>query len=583
MKIWMYLMVGLLLVSCKKDELKWDLDKIERLPSVKTTEVSNISNVSAQVTGLLEGDGHASVTEKGFCYGLTSNPDYEGKKIWVDSSSETGSFLGRIDSLVLNTTYYVRAFAKNKVGVAYGAELTFTTTNIVANLPTVATGSMSNISTLSAVGSGSVSSDGGSAVTARGICYSTNPNASIAGNYSSAGSGIGAFTVALTTLSANTTYYVRACATNAVGTAYGDEISFTTAIEANLASISTSGVSNLSSTAATTGGSISSDGGSAITLRGVCYWTSQNPTTANLYVASGSGSGQFETVLSNLSAGTTYYARAFAVNAAGTAYGNQVIFATPAVAGLATLSTTSVTNIGSTSAQTGGTITNTGGSTITARGVCYSTNPSPTVSNSTVSAGSGSGQFTATLSGLSPNTTYYVRAYATNAAGTSYGNQLSFSTDVSVVQVGSMNCSSLSGITSSYVYWNGTAYTNTPWVVNANGYVNSCIKADNPNLTGGDALGGYIQFSRQFSSNGYITFWVNTPNPGYPNVIPGVFVDGVQQSAPTVIGGTTSSSGWVQLKTANISAGNPIIKFNWPQQGQFYYYSVDEIEFYEYQ
>jgi len=94
-----------------------------------------------------------------------------------------------------------------------------------------------------------------------------------------------------------------------------------------------------------------------------------------------------------------------------------------------TLSTTLATNITSNSATTGGNITDDGGTNITARGVCYSTSPNPTIADNKTSDGTGSGVFVSNLSGLLPNTTYYVRAFATNIVGTSYGNEISFKTD----------------------------------------------------------------------------------------------------------------------------------------------------------
>jgi uncharacterized protein (TIGR02145 family) len=95
---------------------------------------------------------------------------------------------------------------------------------------------------------------------------------------------------------------------------------------------------------------------------------------------------------------------------------------------LATLSTLPIGNITGTTATSGGNITNNGGTSVTQRGVVWSTSPNPTTANSSSSDGSGSGSYTSNLMGLSSNTTYYVRAYATNSAGTAYGNQLSFTT-----------------------------------------------------------------------------------------------------------------------------------------------------------
>ncbi|MFZ4725952.1 MAG: FISUMP domain-containing protein, partial [Paludibacter sp.] len=92
------------------------------------------------------------------------------------------------------------------------------------------------------------------------------------------------------------------------------------------------------------------------------------------------------------------------------------------------LTTSSITDISATSAICGGNITNDGAVAITERGICWSTSTNPTITNNKTSDGSGSGVFSSTLTGLTIGTTYYVRAYATNNVGTSYGTQLSFST-----------------------------------------------------------------------------------------------------------------------------------------------------------
>jgi uncharacterized protein (TIGR02145 family) len=94
----------------------------------------------------------------------------------------------------------------------------------------------------------------------------------------------------------------------------------------------------------------------------------------------------------------------------------------------ATLTSTAVSSIGRTSAESGGNITNEGTALVTARGVCWSTLHNPTISYSHTNDDSGAGTFPSSITGLTPNTTYYIRAYATNSVGTNYGNELSFTT-----------------------------------------------------------------------------------------------------------------------------------------------------------
>jgi len=95
------------------------------------------------------------------------------------------------------------------------------------------------------------------------------------------------------------------------------------------------------------------------------------------------------------------------------------------------LTTASVSAITQTTAQSGGTVTSDGGAAVTARGICWSTNPTPTIAESTTTDGSGTGSFTSSLAGLTANTPYYVRAYAINSAGTGYGAEQSFTTTAS--------------------------------------------------------------------------------------------------------------------------------------------------------
>jgi hypothetical protein len=112
----------------------------------------------------------------------------------------------------------------------------------------------------------------------------------------------------------------------------------------------------------------------------------------------------------------------------GTAYGNQKNFSTLNPVDLPTVITDTVINITQTSAQSGGNVTSDGGAPVTARGICWSTSPNPTTANSYTANGSGTGSFTSNLTGLTPNTHYYLRAYAINNAGTAYGGQRDFTT-----------------------------------------------------------------------------------------------------------------------------------------------------------
>ncbi|MCE5320603.1 MAG: hypothetical protein LLF93_05830 [Bacteroidales bacterium] len=187
--------------------------------------------------------------------------------------------------------------------------------------------------------------------------------------------------------------------------------------------LTTTDVSNITSTTALGGGSITSDGGAAVAARGVCWSLSQSPTTTDSKTSDGAGIGSFTSTITGLTPGITYYVRAYATNSIGTSYGSQLTLTALAI--IPTLTTTAITDIGSTSATSGGSITSDGGSTIISRGVCWSTNQTPTIANSKTVETSGLSIFTSSIIGLMPSTTYYVRSYATNSVGTGYGNAIS--------------------------------------------------------------------------------------------------------------------------------------------------------------
>ena len=396
--------------------------------TVVTATPTEVGLTEATVGGEVTDDGGATVIDRGVYYSSTNQtPTEEDNK--VSQGEGVGVFTCKLTDLALGTAYYVRAYATNSNGTQFGETKSFTTGSTPATLTTTVA---SDVTINSATVGGNITSDGGAEITARGVCYSTKENPTVEDTKVSSGSGVGEFICELTNLQPNTTYYVRAYAVNSAGAAYGEEVTFTTLVPIVLPTLTTSAVTQITETSAVAGGNVTSDGNASVTDRGVVYSTNQNPTTADTKVSGGSGTGSFTCNLTDLQPNTTYYVRAYAVNSAGVAYGEEVTFTTLVPIVLPTLTTSTITQITETSAVTGGNVTSDGNASVTERGVCIATVSNPTTSNTKITSGSGTGSFTCNLTNLQPNTTYYVRAYAVNSVGTAYGEEVSFTTRESV-------------------------------------------------------------------------------------------------------------------------------------------------------
>ena len=294
------------------------------------------------------------------------------------------------------------------------------------SLPVVSTSAVSNITDETATCGGNVTSDGRSSVTARGVCWSKTEYPIVNDSHTTNGTGTGEFQSQIINLEAGTTYYVRAYATNRIGTAYGEQRTLSSLT--GLPQVTTDDISDISATTATCGGSVAANSGYAITARGICWSsTTASPTMQDSHTEEVATTGHFTSLMLGLERNTTYYVRAYAVNEKGANYGETKTFTT--LTGLPIVNTMAASNIMATTALGGGDVTNNGGYNIMSRGVCWSsTSSTPTTEDNHTNEVADNGPFNSLITGLSPNTTYYVRAYATNEAGTGYGNVITFST-----------------------------------------------------------------------------------------------------------------------------------------------------------
>jgi len=207
--------------------------------------------------------------------------------------------------------------------------------------------------------------------------------------------------------------------------------------------LATSQVINIKSDSATVVGFVVATG-DGFSERGVVYNTQTGPTTSDSKVVFSDpvAKATFNVKLSGLAYATKYYARAYAINASGTIYGDEVTFTTLPV--VPTLTTAAITLVTGNSATGGGNVTVGGGADVTARGICFGKNHNPTVADTKIANGTGTGAFISALASLKGHTIYYVRAFATNSAGTGYGPEVTFTT---LVDLPVVTTTAVTGIT----------------------------------------------------------------------------------------------------------------------------------------
>jgi hypothetical protein len=387
------------------------------VPILTTTDVSSITSTSAICGGNVTNDGGSTVKARGLCWSTNQNPTIQDS-ITIDGLG-LGTFTSSILRLTPGTVYYFRAYAINNIGTGYGNQVTATATAV---LPAITTTSVLAVTSTTVSIGGIITYDGGALISARGVCWSTSQNPTLADSKTTDGTGTSSFTSSITGLTPGMTYYIRAYATNSIGTVYGGQVSTTTT--AILPTLTTTAFSAVTPTTATGGGNVTNDGGASISVRGVCWSTSTNPTIADNKTDNGTGTGSFTSAITGLKSGTTYYFKAYATNSIGTAYGNQVTTMTIPIPLI--VFTTPASAITATTATSGGNIIDGGSSNITSRGVCWSTCQNPTLADNKTNDGTGAGSFTSSITGLTPGTTYYIRAFGTNSNGTLYAPQVSF-------------------------------------------------------------------------------------------------------------------------------------------------------------
>jgi hypothetical protein len=388
------------------------------LPSVRTDSISSITGNSAIFYGAIIPTG-ASITDRGCVWGTTPNPTTSNSFTLIGGG--TGNYTCNLSGLLPNTTYYCRGYSTNSNGVAYGGQVTFTTQDGIIVFGAIS--AASNTST-SANFNCQITNLKGLPNIARGFCIDTLPNPTIIKSNIPSGSGLGAFNSILYNLLPNKLYYIRAYGTNSAGVFYSSQTTVYTPngtlIVQNLPPV----LNSISSV--TFFGYISNYNIATVLSTGFCYSTTANPTISNGSIISGQNFSDFNANVSNLIPGTIYYLNAYATTSFGIFYGTQRSF--KHLSGIVQLITNTPSSIGANSASLVGEAINDSGSYVTSKGFCWDTIVNPTIINNKYTTTGGTGTFNSTINGLLANKTYYVRTYAINGIGTSYGPQISFTT-----------------------------------------------------------------------------------------------------------------------------------------------------------
>ena len=273
---WLSLLL-LMAISCGKEIVKpTGNNKVV----ITVTNASDISYTTATLNSELTNvSGNTSISQHGHCWSTQSSPDISGTHTSLGALATGKTFNSGLTDLLSGTLYYVRPYIIMNTKVVYGNNISFTTTP--TSHPTLTTLAVTNITRITAESGGNISSDGGSAVIARGVCWGTSVNPSLIGNHTSVGTGTGLFVSTLIGLSPATTYYIKAYATNSVGTAYGDQLDFITTSSASIPVVTTTSVTGITVSTATSGGNVTSSGGASVTAKGICWSINQTPSISD--------------------------------------------------------------------------------------------------------------------------------------------------------------------------------------------------------------------------------------------------------------------------------------------------------------
>ena len=420
--------------------------------TVTTAAATGVSTTGATLHGTVNANNADTLVT--FEYGLTTS---YGTTVSADQGTVTGlvdsPVTATLSGLVPNTTYHYRVKGTNIAGTANGGDLTFTTP---AAPPVVTTAAATAINSTGATLNGTVNANNASTTVTFEYGPDTSYGSTVTADQSPvAGTAATGVSKAIAGLVPNTLYHYRAVGVNVAGTTYGNDLTFTTV--AIPPAVTTAVATGIGSSGATLNGTVNANNAdTAVTFEYGLTTSYGTAMTAEQSPVTGVTATGVSKVIAGLAPNTTYHYRVVGVNVAGTTYGSDQTFTTDPV--VATVTTAAATGIGSTGAALHGTVNaNNAGTTVTFEygpdtnyGATVTADQSP-VTGSTDTA------VTSTISGLVPNTTYHYRVKGVNAAGTTNGNDLTFTTDAAPPVV---TTTAATGIGSAAATLNGSINAN---------------------------------------------------------------------------------------------------------------------------
>lgn len=400
----------------------------KKVPVLITGEPVNLTAYTAQLHATIVTDNNSKVIKRGICYSSeTSNPTISNP--YKLSESTENEFDVTLTDLEPGKTYYYCAYAENSKGPGYGEVRTFTLPQpqtLMLSAPNV-----SNITIETADVTSTITIPEGSSILQKGVCYSSNVlEPTTSENCVIDPTTDNQITLKLEGLTEGTRYYIRAFAVSRDATYYSTSSTEFTTVQTTRPEVGNVKVSGITLNAAAFSAKILADGGAAVSAKGFCYSKiNQNPTLEDLTVADLSDGTEINAQTDHLEEGTTYYVRAYATNKNGTTYSNTASFKTieyfkPTVSELISVT------VNDDNATMQAVILDKGGLEIKECGFCWSsTSSEPDISHDKkVTSTPGQTTFQGVLTELAYNTSYYVRAYATNEKGTGYSGFITIRT-----------------------------------------------------------------------------------------------------------------------------------------------------------